>query len=347
MVILLVAGVLVPILALQHVTGLKQFIHDHNEHFQVFKPVTHPVFPVTGVFTGFLSVGIWYSCTSQHMVQRVLAAKDEWNARVGVVCAGFLHVILPFFFIVPGIIAFKLFPDLPRPDQAYLVLVKEFIPVGLKGLLLAGMAAALMGHVATVLNSASTIVTLDLYKKLINPNASEKQQVLIGRWSGAIVLLASVWIAIGFTQSKETLFENIQTVFFFIAPPFAVIFTLGILWKRATSAAALWTVILGFVWSWALQQFTLLGKYNTFNHRAIVAWLFCMAVMIIASLFTTPPPEEKIKGIIWNKSFLQLPPEERARYRGLKDWRVWWVLFIGIVLAIYGFFLYYRLRHPW
>lgn len=347
MIILLVAGVLVPILALQHVTGLKQFIHDHNEHFQVFKPPTHPVFPVTGVFTGFLSVGIWYSCTSQHMVQRVLAAKNEWHARVGVVCAGFLHVILPFFFIVPGIIAFKLFPELPRPDQAYLVLVKEFIPVGLKGLLLAGMAAALMGHVATVLNSASTIVTLDLYKKLINPNASEKQQVLIGRWSGAFVLIASVWIAIGFTQSKETLFENIQTVFFFIAPPFAVIFTLGILWKRATSTAAIWTVILGFVWSWALQQFVLLGKYNTFNHRAIIAWLFCMAVMIVTSLLTTAPSEEKIKGIIWNKSFLQLPPEERARYRGLKDWRVWWVLFIGIVLAIYGFFLYYRLQHPW
>jgi solute:Na+ symporter, SSS family len=299
------------------------------------------------VFTGFLSVGIWYSCTSQHMVQRVLAAKNEWHARVGVVCAGFLHVILPFFFIVPGIIAFKLFPNLERPDQAYLVLVKQFIPVGLKGLLLAGMAAALMGHVATVLNSASTIVTLDLYKKLVDPNASEKQQVLIGRWSGAIVLIASVWIAIGFTQSSETLFENIQTVFFFIAPPFAVIFTLGILWRRANSTAAVCTVVAGFIWSWALKHFELLGQYNTFNHRAIVAWLLCMAVMIAVSLLTAPPPDEKTRGIIWNKSFLQLPPEERERYRGLKDWRLWWVTFVAIVLAIYGFFLYYRLQHPW
>jgi SSS family solute:Na+ symporter len=347
MIILLVAGVLVPILALRHVSGIGQFIHDNNEHFQVFKPPTHKVFPVTGVFTGFLSVGIWYSCTSQHMVQRVLAAKDEWHARVGVVCAGFLHIIMPFFFIVPGIIAFKLYPNLARPDQAYLVLVKEFIPVGLKGLLLAGMAAALMGHVATVLNSASTIVTLDLYKKLINPNASEKQQVLIGRWSGAIVLVASVWIAIGFTQSNETLFENIQTVFFFIAPPFAVIFTLGILWKRANATGAVSTIIAGFIFSWVLKHFVLLGQYNTFNHRAIVSWLLCMTVMITASLLTPPPPEEKIKGIIWNKSFLQLPPEERAKYRGLKDWRLWWLIFVGIVLSIYGFFIYYRLQHPW
>lgn len=358
MIILLVAGFLVPVLALKHMSGIGEFIRDNNEHFQVFKPVTNHPFPFTGVFTGFLSVGIWYSCTSQHMVQRVLAAKDEWSARVGVVCAGFLHIIMPFFFIVPGIIAFKMFPKLANPDQAYLVLVKELIPSGLKGLLLAGMAAALMGHVATVLNSASTIVTLDLYKKLINRDASEKTQVLIGRWSGAIILIASVWIAIGFTQRTDTtLFEKMQTVFFFIAPPFAVIFTLGILWKRANSAGALATIVIGFVWTWALTTFGLLGAhkwpfnfendYNTFNHRAIVAWIVCMAVMIIVSLVTPPPPEEKVKGIIWNKSFLQLPPEERARYRGLKDWRLWWLIFIGIVLSIYGFFLYYRLKHPW
>jgi SSS family solute:Na+ symporter len=241
-----------------------------------------------------------------------------------------------------------MFPNLSNPDSAYLVLVKELIPSGLKGLLLAGMAAALMGHVATVLNSASTIVTLDLYKKLINPNASERTQVLIGRWSGAIILIASVWIAIGFTQQTDTtLFEKMQTVFFFIAPPFAVIFTLGILWKRANSAGAVATIVIGFIWSWALKQFVLLGQYNTFNHRALAAWIVCMAVMIVVSLLTPPPPEEKIKGVIWNKSFLQLPPEEREKYRGLKDWRLWWVIFIAIVLAIYGFFLYYRLQHPW
>jgi SSS family solute:Na+ symporter len=195
MIILLFAGILVPVLALRHAGDLKAFIHDNPEHFQMFKPPTHKPFPFTGVFTGFLSVGIWYSCTSQHMVQRVLAAKDEWHARVGVVFAGFLHVILPFFFIVPGIIAFKLFPHLENPDQAYLILVREFIPTGLKGLLLAGMAAALMGHVATVLNSASTILTLDIYKKLLNRDATESQQVRFGRWSGVVVFLSTIWFS--------------------------------------------------------------------------------------------------------------------------------------------------------
>lgn len=347
-IILLFVGFLVPVLALSHAGDMTQFIRDHNEHFQVFKPPTHKPFPFTGVFTGFLSVGIWYSCTSQHMVQRVLAAKDEWHARVGVVCAGFLHVILPLFFIVPGILAFKMFPSLPHPDQAYLVLVRELIPSGLKGLLLAGMAAALMGHVATVLNSASTIITLDLYRRLARREVTEQQQVRVGRWSGVVVLAASIWIAIIFTQQPDTtLFEKIQTVLFFIAPPFAVVFTLGILWRRANASAAVVTMLLGFAFSWALLQFELLGRFNTFNHRALACWIFCMSVMIVTSLLTAPPPKEKTEGIIWNRSYLSLPPEERAKYRGLKDWRLWWGIFVGIVLSIYGFFLWYRLQHPW
>ena len=348
MIILLLAGFLVPFLALRHVGNLGAFVQEHPEHFQMFKPPTHPVFPFTGLFTGFLSVGIWYSCTSQHMVQRVLSAKNEWHARVGVVCAGFLHIIMPFFFIVPGIIALKMFPNLPRPDQAYLLLVKELIPTGLKGLLLAGMAAALMGHVATVLNSASTVITIDLYKRLARRAVTDVQQVRFGRWSGVVVLLASIWVAISFTgNTARPLFEKIQTVFFFIAPPFAVIFTLGIMWRRANAAAALLTVISGFVFSWALMQFELLGRFNTFNHRALAAWVFCMSVMILTSLLTAPPPNEKLEGIIWNKSYLSLPAEEQQKYRGLKDWRLWWLLFVGIVLAIYGFFLWYRFQHPW
>ena len=346
-VILLFAGVLVPVLALHRTHDLAAFIQEHNEHFQMFKPPTHKPFPVTGVFTGFLSVGIWYSCTSQHIVQRVLSAKDEWNARIGVISAGFLHIIMPFFFIVPGIIAFKMFPTLEKPDQAYLVLVRELIPTGLKGLLLAGMAAALMSHVSAVLNSASTILTIDLYKKLSGREVTEHQQVRFGRWSGAAVLVASIGFAIYFTTTDTTLFENVQTVFFFIAPPFAVIFTLGVLWRRATASGAVVTIVTGFIFSGVLFYFKLLGRYNTFNHRALAAWTLCMAVMIVTSLATTPPPKEKVEGIIWNKSFLTLPPDERQKYTGLKDWRIWWLLMVGIVLSIYGFFVWYRIQHPW
>src|SRR5207249_3550211 len=153
---------------------------------------------------------------------------------------------------------------------------------------------------------------------------SERQQVSFGRWSSAAVLIASIWFAIYFTNSNTTLFEKIQTVFFFIAPPFAVIFTLGVLWKRANGAAAVATILLGFIFSGALFYYKLLGPYNTFNHRALVAWIFCMLIMIVTSLLTAPPPREKTEGIIWNKSYLSLPPEEQNKYRGIKDWRIWW-----------------------
>ena len=352
MVVLLAAGVLVPILALAHVGSLSDLVRSHPEHFQMFKPPTHKPFPFTGVFTGFLTMGIWYSCTSQHMVQRVLGARDEWHARMGVVCAGFLHILVPFLFIVPGIIAVQMFPNLEHPDQAYLALVKELIPTGLKGLLLAGMAAALMSTVSTVLNSASTLVTIDLYKNLANPAATESQQVRFGRWSGIVILVASIWIAIQYTATKTPLFEKVQNVFFYIAPPFAVIFTLGIFWRRANAPAAVTTIFSGFLFTWLLEKVLFpnigwLSAYNTYNHRALGAWLFCMAVMICVSLLTRPPSAERTQAIIWNKSYASLPDEEQRRYRGWKDWRIWWALFVGITLVIYGTLLWFRLQHPW
>src|SRR3954463_5905738 len=242
-------GVLVPILGLRLVGGFSGLIEEHPDKFQVFLPVTHERFPVTGVFTGFLTVGLWYSCTSQHIVQRVLKAKDEYNARMGVVGAGFLHIITPFFFTVPGVIAFALYPKLPRGDAAYLTLVQALIPTGLRGLILAAMAAALMSNLSSVLNSASTLVTIDFYKKLFRPDAGERQQVRFGQVSGTLILLLGMAIALYYSTQKDPLYVQIQRVFFFIAPPFAVIFTLGLLWRRANASGAIATVALGFPFS--------------------------------------------------------------------------------------------------
>src|SRR5438132_1401732 len=194
-------GVLVPVLGLREAGGFSELIREHPDKFQVFLPMTHERFPFTGVFTGFLTVGLWYSCTSQHIVQRVLAAKNEWHARMGVIGAGFLHIITPCFFALPGLLAFKLFPHLDRPDHAYLVLVKTLVPTGLKGLILAALAGALMSTLSTVLNSAATLVTLDLCKKIWRREMTERQQVRFGRWSGAVLLAASVGIAFSYAAS--------------------------------------------------------------------------------------------------------------------------------------------------
>jgi SSS family solute:Na+ symporter len=270
---------------------------------------------------------------------------------MGVVGAGFLHVITPFFFTVPGIIAFALYPKLPRADAAYLTLVQTLIPTGLRGLILAAMAAALMSNLSSVLNSASTLVTIDFYKKCFRPAATEAEQVRFGQVSGASILLLGIAIALYYATQKDPLFVLVQRVFFFIAPPFAVLFTLGLLWRRANATAALTTVALGFPFSafltlYGFPHIALLKPYNTYQHPALVAWVFCMAVMIATSLLTAPPPREKTAGIIWSARYAALPAELRSRYGGLKDWRLWWLLFVASVLSIYGFFLWFRLRYP-
>ncbi|MSU51126.1 MAG: hypothetical protein EXS37_18905 [Opitutus sp.] len=351
MILLLLVGFLVPVLALAHAGDLSPMVSAYPERFQVFHPPTHKPFPFTGVFTGFLTVGIWYSCTSQHMVQRVLSAKDEWHARMGVVTAGFLHIVTPFFFVVPGIVAFKLFPDIERPDQAYLTLVKTFVPTGFKGLILAGLSAALMSTVSTVVNSTSTLLTFDIYKKL-KPDVTEAQQISFGRWSSTVVLILGVVIAVGFASTTTPLFVKVQNIFFYIAPPFAVVFTLGLLWRRANATAAVTTIIAGFAFTWLLDavlfpQIAALSPYNTYLHRALLAWIFCMTTMMVVSLLTAPPPPEKTEGIIWNRKYAALPMDEQRRYGGWKDFRIWWLLFVVLVLAIYGYFLWRRIQHPW
>jgi SSS family solute:Na+ symporter len=352
MVLLMAAGILVPVLALSHAGSLTPLVQQYPDKFQVFHPPTHKPFPFTGVFTGFLTVGIWYSCTSQHMVQRVLSAKDEWHARMGVVSAGFLRIITPLFFVLPGIAAIKLFPHLERPDQAYLSLVTTFVPTGLKGLILAGLSAALMSTLSSVVNSTSSLLTLDLYKQL-KPEATDAEQLKFGRWTSAAVFAIGIAIALVFAANPDTpLFIQVQNVFFYIAPPFAVIFTLGILWRRANGTAALATIVGGFLFTWILDRWLFdvipfLTPYNTYLHRAFIAWMFCMATMIVVSLLTAPPPNEKTEGIIWSPRYAALPAEEQARYGGWKDFRIWWLLFVGIVLCIYGFFVWFRIRHPW
>jgi SSS family solute:Na+ symporter len=349
--VLLAGGILVPVLGLKQVGGLSGLMHDAPQKFQLFHGPRHPLFPFTGVFTYFLSVGIWYNCTSQHLVQRCLAAKDEWNARMGVVGAGFLHVVTPGLFILPGIIAYRLFPHLDRPDSAYLMLVRSLIPTGMRGLILAAMCAALMSTLASMLNSTSTVVTIDLYRKLVNQHASEGQTVRFGQWSGVAILVAGIAIASYYGSLRQSfLYVLIQNVFAYIAPPFAVIFTTGILWRRATGKAAIATIVSGFPFTLFLQfyvfQLAAFKPFGNYLHRALISWAFCMTVMITVSLLTDPSPREKTDGIIWSPRYAMLPQQEQELYGGWKDFRIWWLLFIAVVWAIYAYFLWFRIQHP-
>src|SRR5581483_6413013 len=242
-------------------------------------------------------------------------------------------------FVLPGIIAYKMFPHLERPDSAYLVLVQTLIPAGVRGLILAAIAAALMSHISSMLNSTSTILTMDLYQKW-RPAAGQRDLVRAGQWSGLAILLAGIAIALYFSTLKASfLFVLIQNVFAYIAPPFAVIFTLGILWRRANATAALTTICLGFPFTLLLQyvlfeRVAWLHPYSNYLHRAGISWVFCMIVMIATSLLTPAPPKERVAGILWTPRYSLLPQKLQAIYGGWKDLRLWWALLVIVIWAI-------------
>jgi SSS family solute:Na+ symporter len=217
------------------------------------------------------------------------------------------------------------------------MLVKTLIPTGLKGLVLAGLAAALMSTVSTVLNSTSTLLTIDLYKKVLRPNATDRAQVRFGMITGVFVLVASIFISFSYIENPEALFRQVQRIFFYIAPPFAVVFLLGLLWWRANAPAAVTTIVSGFVFLWLLESGRISIPYvasvkifpplwdvipwltpykRAYYHTALLTWVFSMIVMIAISLLTAPPPDEQVRRVIWNRSYLLLTPDERERYRG-------------------------------
>jgi hypothetical protein len=172
-------------------------------------------------------VGVWYNCTNQFIVQRCLGARSEWDARMGVVFAGFMKIVLPLLVVIPGIVAFKLFPGLKDTDQAFPSLVRELVPVGLSGIVMAGLASGMLSHISSVLNSSSTVFTMDLYKPFFGSGKSEQHLVRVGRVSAFAILALATVLAVWFSHQQLGVFVLIQNVGAWVAAPIAAVFLLG------------------------------------------------------------------------------------------------------------------------
>src|SRR6201998_50410 len=246
--ILITGAVALTVIGLGKVGGLEHLrTMVPDSYFHMMKPMSDPNFPWTGIFFGAPILGIWYWCTDQVIVQRVLSARDEGHAKAGTIFAGFLKILPVFMLVLPGIIAYALYPDqVVKPDFAYPTLVLNLLPVGLVGLVMAALLAAVMGAMSSVFNSASTLVTLDFYKK-IRPAASEAQLVNFGRIAtGGMVLLGLLWVPFIHLISSQ-LYIYLQSVQAYISPPIAACFVLGILWPRLNGQGAISSLLAGFV----------------------------------------------------------------------------------------------------
>jgi SSS family solute:Na+ symporter len=350
-VVLILGSVIITFLGLQEVGGwetLKETVG--SDHFNMWRPMTDPDFPWTGMLFGGTIVGVWYWCTDQYIVQRTLAANNITIGRRGAIFGAYLKILPIFIFLIPGIIAFALAKQgvltYDKADEVFPVLVKTLLPVGLKGLVAGGLMAALMSSLASVFNSCSTIFTMDIYKKL-KPKTPERLLVNIGKFATTIVVvLGIIWIPIMEKIGGGTLYQYLQSVQSYIAPPIVAVFLLGILWKRANSNAAIVTLFSGLIVA-ALRiiaeiyQSSLSGvllDFATINfaHMAIFMFILSVAICISVSLATNPPNYAAIAGL----SFGTLSNEDRKLNKesiALID-IVLSVLLVAIVVFVLSYF---------
>ena len=276
----------------------------------LWKPISDPDFPWTGLIFGIPVIGVWYWCTDQFIVQRVLAARNQEQALKGTLFAAYLKQLPLFIFVLPGVIAAALAASgqlqLDRPDAALPALVGSLLPAGLKGLVIAGLLAALMSSLSSVFNSCSTLITWDIYKQIV-PAASERSLVLVGRISTVVlVALGLLWIPL-MKHISDALYIYLQNVQAYISPPVSAVFLVGICWRRANAHGAIASLAVGFVLGMAklvlqLNQQHLSGlwhQYATINflHFAILLFAVCTAVLVAVSLLTPPIPQNRLAGL--------------------------------------------------
>lgn len=350
-VVMMLGGLIVTVVGLYQVGGLNELMHASPEKFKIIYPLTDKEYPWFGVWSLFLSIGIWYNCTNQFIVQRCLGARSEWDARMGVVFAGFMKILLPLLVVIPGIVAFRLYPALQDKDQAFPNLVRDLVPLGLSGIVMAGLASGMLSHVSSVLNSCSTIFTMDLYKPVFGRKKSEQHLVLVGRTSAFVILALATALAIWFSRHKWGVFDLIQDVGAWVAAPIAAVFLLGVLWRRTTAWAATFVLVFAFPFTAYLEYYLFryvwwIEPYANWLNRTFVVWAVSLILLVLLSLVTPAPDPEKIRGIIWSWSVARLPESERERNRGLRNLFLWWCLFIGTMAALYAYMIWFQFWGP-
>ena len=362
-VILIFGSLLITILGLNEVGGwgqLRETVTSVSpDHFDMWRPISDPNFPWTGMLIGGTIVGIWYWCTDQYIVQRTLAANNITIARRGAIFGAYLKLLPILIFLMPGIIAFALTLQQPetyivdRADRAFPMLVKTLLPVGIKGLVAGGLMAALMSSLASVFNSCSTIFTIDIYKK-IKPDMSEKSLIKIGKIATfVIVLLGIIWIPIMDKIGGGVMYQYLQNVQSYIAPPVTAVFLLGIIWRRVTSDGAIYTLLSGLILlilrlgsEIYFQEEILSGTgghgiaftFATINfaHMAIFMFIFSVFICMCVSLMTVQPDYGKIEGLSFGTMTHQMKKEFQNSFN--KTDLILSLVLVGLVISILIYF---------
>ena len=325
-------------------------------------------YPWIGMLICAPVIGLWYWCTCQYIVQRALGAKDEQHARRGSIFAGFLKLLPVFVFIIPGVICFALAKSGKVPEfagmmdadgnpiqaqfqSAFPQMVIHVLPTGVRGIVVAGLLAALMSSLAGVFNASSTLFTMDIYQKY-KPNASQHELVWMGRMATFVcVLIGIAWIPV--IKNSRGLYDYLQGVQGYLAPPIFVVFFLGVFWKRLNAAGCLAGLLSGFLlglfrlaldtsltFEWIEQfpegSFLWIVSNIYFQYFSILITLVSMVAMVVASYMTAPPSETQISGLTFATTTHAQRQESRESWSMLDV-----AASVTLVIAIIAAYLYF------
>jgi SSS family solute:Na+ symporter len=297
------------------------------------------------VLLGYPVMGIWYWCTDQTHVQRVLSARSVDDAQKGSLFAGALKILPVFILVLPGVIGYVLFKDKIGADanQTFPILIKELLPIGLKGIVAAALLAALMSVLAAALNSSATLVSVDIVKRL-RPSTTDKGQVLIGRIAAVVIMIfAMLWSTQG--GKFTSIFEAINKIAAAMAPPITTVFLLGVFSKRGTKEASIITLSVGFllgVISFCLDFVPVSGHMYITEDLGIpfmmqAWWLFCINVVIYYTVsYMTPKPDpQAIADCTWESPLAVIT---EGKFKGMGDARLLAGLLLLTMIILYAIF---------
>ena len=312
--LLVIGGLITTLIALHYVTpeggiinGISHVADVAGNKFDMILSRDHKEYnnlPGIYVLVGGLWVAnLYYWGFNQYIIQRTLATKSLKEAQRGIAFAAFLKMLIPFIVAVPGIVAWVMYSEnlhdaqkafqitgstALNNDNAYPWLISTFIPVGLKGLVLAALAAAIVSSLASMLNSTSTIFTMDIYKPYINKQASQTQLVNIGRITAAVALIVAVLLA-PLLGGIDQMFQYIQEYTGLVSPGILAVFIMGLFWKKATNKGAIWGVLLSIP---IALVFKVLPLEMPFMDQMFYTCLISMAIIFMISLSTCPTDDD-------------------------------------------------------
>ena len=288
---LVVGGIITTIIALSHlgegslIVGFNELYTTVPEKFDLILSRTHEHWdklPGISVLIGGMWLGnLSYWGFSQYVTQKAFAAKNLKEAQKGVIFAGYLKLFMPFIVVLPGMIAFSLNPEINPPDKAYPWLLSTFVPVGLKGITIAALFAAIVSSLSSMTNSTATIFTMDIYKQLFKKKEfTERQLVRVGRTTSIIALGVATFIAKPLLGNLDQVFQFIQEYYAYLSPLIVIIFGAGFFWKRATSNAVLWAAIVTLPISIFHKM---LWPDMPFMNREVIIFFILLVVIVVIS----------------------------------------------------------------